>query len=233
MRQIILDTETTGLSPREGHRIIEIGCVEMIDRQLTGNHFHQYINPQREMDAGAFAVHGISNEFLKDKPLFKDVADDFIEYVRGAELIIHNAPFDVGFLNHEFRLAPKSYQTIDDYCSVLDTLRFARRKHPGQRNSLDALCKRYHVDNGHRDLHGALMDSELLALVYLAMTGGQTNLFGGVVEEVKQAGKTAGSKKIIEREGRLPVIPATEEELQAHQERVSAIKEESGVDLWG
>ena len=124
MRQIILDTETTGLSPKEGHRIIEIGCVELLNRQLTGNHFHRYINPRRAMDAGAFAVHGISNEFLKDKPLFKDVADEFVEYVRGAELIIHNAPFDVGFLDHEMRLAPKGYQTIDDYCSVLDTLSF-------------------------------------------------------------------------------------------------------------
>jgi len=175
MRQIVLDTETTGLEPRQGHRIIEIGCVEMNDRRLTGNNFHQYLQPDREIDAGAMEVHGITNEFLQDKPRFKDVVGDFIEYIRGAELIIHNAPFDVGFLDHEFRLCEQAI-TIAELASVTDTLTMARRLHPGQRNSLDALCKRYEINNSHRTLHGALLDSEILADVYLGMTGGQTAL---------------------------------------------------------
>ena len=177
MRQIVLDTETTGLEPSQGHRVIEIGCVELEQRKLTGNHYHQYINPEREVEQGALDVHGISNEFLSEKPLFITVVDDFLDYIKGAELVIHNAPFDVGFLNHELKIAGqvqgKSYGTINDYCTVLDTLEVARKKHPGQKNSLDALCKRYMVDNSQRDLHGALLDSEILADVYLLMTGGQ------------------------------------------------------------
>ncbi len=175
MRQVVLDTETTGLEPRQGHRIIEIGCVEMNDRRLTGNNFHQYLQPDREIDAGAIEVHGITNEFLQDKPRFKDVVEDFIEYIRGAELIIHNAPFDVGFLDHEFRLCDQSIM-IKELATVTDTLTMARRLHPGQRNSLDALCKRYKINNSHRTLHGALLDSEILADVYLGMTGGQAAL---------------------------------------------------------
>ncbi|MEW8153909.1 MAG: DNA polymerase III subunit epsilon, partial [Candidatus Thiodiazotropha endolucinida] len=152
MRQIVLDTETTGLEPEHGHKIIEIGCVEMVDRRLTGNNFHQYLQPEREIDAAAVEVHGITNEFLQDKPKFVDVAQDFIDYVSGAELIIHNAPFDVGFLDHEFHLM-ESAARIDSLCAVTDTLVMAKKMHPGQRNSLDALCKRYDIDNSHRELH--------------------------------------------------------------------------------
>ena len=175
-RQIVLDTETTGLEPSQGHRIIEIGCVEMVNRRLTGRHFHQYINPQREVEAGAIEVHGITNEMLADKPVFADVAGPFLEFVKGAELVIHNAPFDVGFLDAELSQLGSDLPRINEICSVLDTLVMARQKHPGQRNSLDALCQRYDVDNSQRDLHGALLDAEILADVYLMMTGGQTNL---------------------------------------------------------
>ncbi len=173
MRQVVLDTETTGIG--EGHRIIEIGCVELIDRKLTGRHYHQYVNPQRLVDPEAFGVHGISDEFLEDKPLFGAIANDFIDYIRGAELVIHNAPFDVGFMDREFGLL-KGYPKTIEVSTVLDTLTLARKMHPGQRNSLDALCRRYGIDNSHRELHGALLDSEILADVYLLMTGGQTAL---------------------------------------------------------
>lgn len=174
MRQIVLDTETTGLEPQLGHRIIEIGCVELINRKLTGRHYHQYINPEREVDQGAMEVHGITNEFLVDKPRFKAIVGEFWDFIRGAELVIHNAAFDIGFLNHEF--ARLNMAPVTTECGVLDTLFMARQKHPGQKNSLDALCKRYGVDNSHRDLHGALLDAEILADVYLLMTGGQTAL---------------------------------------------------------
>ncbi len=176
VRQIVLDTETTGLEPEQGHRIIEIGCVELLERRLTGNNFHQYLQPDREIDAAAIEVHGITNEFLADKPRFKEVATDFIEYVRGAELIIHNAPFDVGFLDHELAMVSKDPVRIAELCKVTDTLVMAKRMHPGQRNSLDALCKRYAIDNSHRELHGALLDAEILSDVYLRMTGGQALL---------------------------------------------------------
>src|SRR6056300_190974 len=179
MRQIVLDTETTGLETSLGHRIIEIGCVEVVNRRLTGNHYHQYINPEREIDSGAFEVHGISNQFLADKPVFASVVDEFMAFIDGAELVIHNAPFDVGFINHELRLNASKFRRVEDYCGVIDTLAMARQKHPGQRVTLDALCKRYAVDNSARTLHGALLDAEILADVYLLMTGGQTNLFGG------------------------------------------------------
>lgn len=177
MRQIILDTETTGISVDDGHRIIEIGCLEMISRKLSGKHFHCYINPQREVEAGALAVHGITNEFLQNKPLFSDIAKELIEFISGAELIIHNAPFDLSFIDNELALAKQNYKVTTDYCSVIDTLKMARQIHPGQRNSLDALCKRYGIDNSKRDLHGALMDAHLLAQVYLTMTGGQGSFF--------------------------------------------------------
>lgn len=176
MRQIILDTETTGIGHEKGHRVIEIGCVELIDRRLTGNHYHCYLNPEREVDPGAFRVHGISSEFLQDKPLFKAIMPEFLDFITDSELIIHNAPFDLGFLNSELNIAKKKIK-LNEYCVITDTLEMARKKHPGQRNSLDALCKRYFIDNSNRQLHGALLDAEILAHVYLAMTGGQINLF--------------------------------------------------------
>lgn len=176
MRQIALDTETTGIETSEGHRIIEIGCVELIDRKLTGNTFHVYINPKREIDAEAIEVHGITNEFLADKPEFKDIAEDLISFIEGAELVIHNAPFDVGFLDHEFGMLRKKLPKIDDMCSVTDTLVMARSMRPGQKNNLDALTKVYNLDTRDRTLHGALLDAEILADVYLHMTGGQTSL---------------------------------------------------------
>ncbi|MDH5470762.1 MAG: DNA polymerase III subunit epsilon, partial [Gammaproteobacteria bacterium] len=171
MRQVVLDTETTGLEPSDGHRIIEIGCVELVDRRLTGNTYHQYIQPDRTIDPGAIEVHGITNESLVDKPRFADIAGAFLGFIRDAELVIHNAPFDVGFINNEFGLLEQVTDTVERHCKVLDTLMLARRLHPGQRNSLDALCRRYDIDNSRRELHGALLDAEILADVYLAMTG--------------------------------------------------------------
>lgn len=176
MRQIVLDTETTGIKVEEGHRVIEIGCVELINRKLTGAYFHQYINPTRAVDPGAFAVHGLSNQFLEDKPLFEIISETFVEFVSGAELIIHNAPFDLGFLNNELKLTRK-HKSLNELCLVIDTLQLARQLHVGQRNSLDALCKRYGIDNSKREFHGALLDAHLLAQVYLAMTGGQGSFF--------------------------------------------------------
>ncbi len=175
-RQVVLDTETTGLEWAQDHRIIEIGCVELINRRLSGRHFHRYIHPERDIDAGALEVHGISPEFLADKPVFGLIADEFLTFIDGAELIIHNAPFDVGFLNHEFTRLGRGEGVVDQHCRVTDTLSMARQLHPGQRNSLDALCKRYGVDNTQRTLHGALLDAEILAEVFLAMTGGQADL---------------------------------------------------------
>ncbi|MFC3195576.1 DNA polymerase III subunit epsilon [Marinicella sediminis] len=172
---IMLDTETTGLKPQDGHRIIEIGAVVVLNREITDQHYHQYINPQYAVDEEALAVHGLSNEFLSDKPLFARIVDEFLAFVKGAELVIHNAPFDVGFLNHELSLLGKS-ERLEDICTITDSLVFAKKKHPGAKNNLDALCKRYGIGNEHRTLHGALLDSEILAQVYLAMTGGQTRL---------------------------------------------------------
>ena len=231
MRQIVLDTETTGLEPRDGHKIIEIGCVEMIDRKLTGNNYHQYLQPDREIDAGAMEVHGITNEFLADKPRFADVVDDFMEYAKGAELIIHNAPFDIGFLNHELKQAKSSWGSIGEHCTVIDTLVMARSMFPGQKNNLDALCRRYLIDNTHRTLHGALLDSEILADVYLMMTGGQVSLSLGQDEMV--AGSTASQiRRLSEDRPRLNVIYASEEELASHAERLQAIEKKAGVCLW-
>ena len=177
MRYVVLDTETTGMPVTDGHRIIEIGCIELQGRQPTGRHYHVYLQPDRTIDEGAIAVHGITDEYLKDKPRFKDIADEFFEFIEGAELVIHNAAFDIGFINNEFALLGQSDRSdVTEHCTVLDTLVMARERHPGQRNNLDALCKRYGVDNSGRDLHGALLDAEILAEVYLAMTGGQTNL---------------------------------------------------------
>jgi DNA polymerase-3 subunit epsilon len=232
MRQIVLDTETTGLDPAKGHRIIEIGCVELINRKRTGNELHQYLQPDREIDPGAIEVHGITNEFLTDKPRFEDIAGDFLAYIDGAELIIHNAPFDVGFLDHEFERAGLGSDKTDDVCDVIDTLVMARRLHPGQKNSLDALCKRYTIDNSQRDLHGALLDAELLAEVYLAMTGGQTTLFIDSSASRRKTGLVTERKLDPER-GLLPVIRACEEELAAHGAWLEELdKQVGGACLW-
>ena len=229
MRQIILDTETTGLETRDGHRVIEIGCVELIDRRLSHKHFHQYINPERQIEDGALEVHGISNEFLLDKPVFADVSEEFLAFVEGAELVIHNAPFDIGFLDYELTLLGRE-DRMADHCSVLDTLEMARDLHPGQRNSLDALCKRYEVDNSSRKLHGALLDAEILADVYLAMTGGQSDL-GLSFDSAASQGVDLSEFEAAERP-ELFVLEASEEELAAHQERLDKIHEKSGHCLW-
>ncbi|MBD8494068.1 DNA polymerase III subunit epsilon [Pseudomonas syringae] len=236
-RSIVLDTETTGMPVTEGHRIIEIGCVELIGRRLTGRHFHVYLQPDRESDEGAIGVHGITNEFLVGKPRFAEVADEFYEFIRGAQLIIHNAAFDVGFINNEFALIGHTDKTdITQYCTVLDTLQMARERHPGQRNSLDALCKRYGVDNSGRELHGALLDSEILADVYLAMTGGQTTLL--LAGQGTESGDGDSSRPSEIR--RLPatraasrIIRATDSELAAHQARLEIIAKAAGAPaLW-
>ncbi|MGR9046032.1 MAG: DNA polymerase III subunit epsilon [Gammaproteobacteria bacterium] len=231
-RQIVLDTETTGLNPQEGHRIIEIGCVELENRRLTGRHFHVYINPGREIDAGAIEVHGITNEILADKPMFADIVDDFIGFIRGAELVIHNAPFDVGFINHEFALLNNGTGSVEDYSGVFDTLAFARSKHPGQRNSLDALCKRYGIDNSHRDLHGALLDAEILADVFLLMTGGQSSLLDEDVQVDTAGGGRQTIKRISAERPPLKIIRSSDAELEAHQLRLKAIEKVSGGCLW-
>ncbi|MES2605391.1 MAG: DNA polymerase III subunit epsilon [Pseudomonadota bacterium] len=228
MRQIILDTETTGLDPSQGHRVIEVGCVELVNRKHTGRHLHIYLNPEREVEAGALAVHGITNEFLADKPLFSAVADTFLEFVKGAELIIHNAPFDIGFLNSELNLLNKGHGLMTDHCSVLDTLAMARKKHPGQKNSLDALCKRYEVDNSQRELHGALKDAEILADVYLMMTGGQSMLGLGYEAGSEGAPVSTEISRISSERPALRVIMASEEELSAHELRLKQIQKASG-----
>lgn len=230
MRQIVLDTETTGRDINEGHRIIEIGCLELIDRRLTKRNFHCFFNPGRDSEPGAFAVHGLSTEFLMDKPLFKTIADDLIDFLKDSQLIIHNALFDLGFLDNELKLTKKKYKKITDYCQVLDTLPLARQLHPGQRNSLDALCKRYGIDNSKRDKHGALLDAELLARVYLAMTGGQTHLF--CEEKSSHTIQTFEENKTIEKLMILPVIHATNEELIAHQNCLNNINVLSGQCKW-
>lgn len=233
MRQIVLDTETTGLEPSEGHRIIEIGCVEMVNRRLTGNTFHQYLQPDREIDEGAIEVHGITNEMLADKPRFADIAEDLLEFIKDVELIIHNAPFDVGFLNHEFDKADNGYGKVDDHCTVLDTLKMARQMHPGQKNNLDALCKRYDVDNTQRELHGALLDAEILADVYLMMTGGQTSLSLGGNSGVPGVQQTEEIRRVEGQRKKLKIVVANKEELDAHQERLEAIdKASDGGCVW-
>jgi DNA polymerase-3 subunit epsilon len=232
LRQIVLDTETTGIDPKSGHRIIEIGCVELIDRKLTGNNYHVYINPEREVDEGAFKVHGISNEFLADKPVFEEISTDFFDFINGAELIIHNAPFDVGFIDHEFALLGTGLANLENYCQITDTLVLARKKHPGQRNNLDALCKRYDITNFNRELHGALLDSEILALVYLAMTGGQAALFDVEFDEPQVTLKQNKQADSAQHAFHLKVIKASEEELSQHQEYLAMLKEKSGISLW-
>lgn len=231
-RIVVLDTETTGLNPQEGHRIIEIGCIELINRRLTGNSFHVYINPDRIIDDGAIAVHGITNQFLDDKPRFHQVVEDFIAFVKGAELIIHNAPFDVGFINHEFSLLDKGALIVTELCTVFDTLAFARKKHPGQRNSLDALCKRYGIDNSHRDLHGALLDAQILADVFLLMTGGQFSLLDESSSEPQQPDSHKKINQLSVHRQPLKITRCSTEELRAHEERLKAIKKDSGVCIW-
>ena len=234
MRLVVLDTETTGLEVALDHRIIEIGCVEIINRKLTGRHFHRYINPQREIDAGAMEVHGISNDDLADKPLFAQVADEFVDFVKGAELVIHNAPFDVGFLNAEIDRLAGQYQPLETYSGIIDTLPMARQMHPGQRNSLDALCKRYGVDNSQRTLHGALLDAEILADVYLLMTGGQVDLVLGGETADSEQGKAASSIQRLSTERQpLKIVQANAAELSQHQQKLEQIKQSSGQDcLW-
>ncbi|NHC05451.1 DNA polymerase-3 subunit epsilon [Azonexus fungiphilus] len=229
MRQIVLDTETTGLSPRDGHRIIEIACIEMVNRRLTGHHLHKYMHPEREIDAGAQAVHGITLEFLADKPKFADIADEFLEFISGAQLIIHNAPFDLGFLNAELdRLGRVPVETVCN--GVIDTLREAKELHPGKRNSLDALCERYEIDNSSRTLHGALLDTELLAEVYLAMTRGQNAL---MIEPDEAPRVLLGADGKARQRKPLLVRRASEAELAEHERMLAAIdKESKGACIW-
>jgi len=224
-RQIVLDTETTGLETQAGHRIIEIGCVEIQHRRLTGRHFHVYLQPDRRVDPDAVAIHGLTDEFLADKPRMTDILDEFLDFVDGAELVIHNAAFDVGFLNHELQLAGR-VPSIDQRCGVLDTLNMARRLHPGQKNNLDALCKRYDVDNSQRDLHGALLDAEILARVYLAMTGGQEDLL--LEEEPETVVASTGPQVAVASYPPLPVRWASAEELAAHDRYLERLDSSSG-----
>lgn len=237
MRSVVLDTETTGMPVSDGHRIIEIGCVEVIGRRLSGRHFHVYLQPDRQVDEGAVAVHGITDEFLVGKPHFADIAEEFFEFIKGAQLVIHNAAFDIGFINNEFALlGQRDRSDIAMHCGVLDTLLMARERHPGQRNSLDALCKRYGVDNSGRELHGALLDAEILADVWLAMTGGQTHLSlagedGG--EGADGRLQASAIRRLPADRQRTRVITASQEELAAHTERLAVIeKAAGGPSLW-
>jgi len=226
MRQIVLDTETTGLEPSSGHRIIEIGCLEICNRCITNKRYHQYLQPDRKIDTEAGTVHGITNEFLEDKPRFADVVAEFIDFIRDAELLIHNAGFDVSFINHELDLLNLDWQPLNHYCQITDTLALARELHPGQKNNLDALCKRYNVDNGGRQLHGALLDSEILAEVYLAMTGGQVSLLVDA-NNTEAVGRNV-IKPISKNRAALTVLAPSDEELQAHEKRIAAIDKFSG-----
>lgn len=235
MRQIVLDTETTGIEISQGNRILEIGCVEMISRRMTGNNFHAYINPERASEEGALEVHGITEEFLADKPLFNEIVDDFIQFIDGAQLIIHNAPFDVGFLNHELNLLNAGKGKIEDYCTVLDSLEMAKKKFPGQKNNLDALCRRYEIDNSKRTLHGALLDSEILADVYLAMTGGQESLsLSADGSEDNESGVYIEKYTQVNRDGlNFKRVYASEEEIKVHNGNLDLIAMKCGEDpVW-
>ncbi|MEQ9563074.1 MAG: DNA polymerase III subunit epsilon [Woeseiaceae bacterium] len=231
MRQIVLDTETTGLSPSQGHRIIEIGCIEIANRRLTGREFHRFINPERDIDEGAQRVHGISREDLEGQPLFSGVVDDLLDFIRDAELVIHNAEFDVGFLEHEMRLMKHPLPVITQHAMVLDTLALARKLHPGQRNSLDALCKRYSVDASQRDVHGALIDAELLARVYLAMTGGQAAL--SLDADLESVGGIDNETVVRRRRDDLHfvVVQASDNEMSAHEAMLDRLAD-SGACAW-
>ena len=229
-RQIILDTETTGINPSDGHRIVEIGCVEMFNRRLTGNNFHVYLNPDRFMDQEVINIHGITNEFVADKPRFRDIAREFFEYIQGAELVIHNAAFDVGFINHEFNLLKPALPQVQTVCAILDTLAMARDLHPGQKNNLDALCRRYDVNNSHRTFHGALLDAEILADVYLAMTGGQVSL--NLASHQDNAEQKQQQVQGLVRRGTLRVVSASVTELEAHEKRLDLVQKKGGSCLW-
>ena len=231
-RQIILDTETTGLDRKSGHRVIEIGCVEIINRKYTGNEFHVYLNPERDSDPGALEVHGLTTEFLSDKPKFEEIYEDFISFVKDSELLIHNAEFDIGFLNHEIKLMSKKLNTVDKHVSAItDTLQIAREKHPGQRNSLDALVNRYEVGGYDRELHGALLDSKILGDVYLAMTGGQSTLdFTTQNEDLDQKNQITSSN---DTDLNLKVVNLTKEEDQLHLDYLERMKDETGtIPVW-
>lgn len=229
MRQIILDTETTGLSWASGNRVVEIGCVEMVERRPTGRTFHCYLNPERQFEAGAQEVTGLTLEFLADKPLFAAIADDFLAFIDGAELVIHNAAFDVGFLDNELRLLGPQYGTIADRCTVEDTLILARQRFPGQRNSLDALCKRFDVDNTHRQLHGALLDAQLLAEVYIGLTSGQSEI--GFEVGVEAANEAAVAFEVDVRAPR-PRVAVAAEDLDAHEARLAQLRKKAGKAVW-
>ncbi|GAA5219265.1 DNA polymerase III subunit epsilon [Corallincola platygyrae] len=236
-RQVVLDTETTGMNQAGGpvylgHRIIEIGCVEVINRKLTGRHYHAYINPDMPVDPEAIEVHGITDEMLADKPRFHQVADEFVEFISGAELVIHNAPFDVGFMDHEFsRLGSANYRPTQEFCGVLDSLVLAKKMYPGQKNNLDALCKRLGIDNSHRELHGALLDAEILADVYLRMTGGQTSL---ALSHANEGASGDGSeiRRLSADRAPLKVVMATAEELKKHQETLDRVEKKAGSCVW-
>lgn len=231
MRQIILDTETTGLETEEGHRIIEIGCIELMNRKFTGRRFHQYVNPERAVDEGALAVHGITNAFLESKPLFVDIVKEFMEFINGAELIIHNAPFDLGFIHYELSLTKQKWKSLTDTCRIIDTLVLARQMHVGQRNGLDALCKRYKIDNSERELHGALLDAHLLAQVYLAMTGGQGSLFDDLQPAELTSPEKTSDASIQFKSRNLVILKANEEELAAHEQRLEQMSSK-GKCVW-
>ena len=232
-RQIILDTETTGLDPKSGHRVIEIGCIELVNRKFTGEQYHIYLNPDRDSDEAALEVHGLTSEFLSDKPRFKDIYEEFLKFISGSELLIHNAEFDVNFLDHEIKLLSKQLPTVSDSVTkITDTLQIAREKHPGQRNSLDALVKRYEIGGYDRELHGALLDSQILGDVYLSMTGGQSNLDFSV-SVTEQEVKENGSSDQLNSELNLKVIELTEEENKSHKEYLLRMKEETGTDPLG
>ena len=232
-RQIILDTETTGLDPKLGHRIIEIGCIELVNRKFTGEQLHIYLNPDRDSDKGALEVHGLTSEFLSDKPRFKDVYEEFLKFISGSELLIHNAEFDVNFLNHEIKLLSKKLPTVSESVTkITDTLQIAREKHPGQRNSLDALVKRYEIGGYNRELHGALLDSQILGDVYLSMTGGQSDLDFSI-SATEQDLNENGSSNPLNAELNLRVIELTDEENKSHKEYLLRMKEETGTDPLG
>ncbi len=226
-RQIILDTETTGIRVEDGHRLIEMGCLEMINRKLTGKYYQSYINHDREVEAGAYAVHGISTEFLRDKPVFSQIVDDFLKFISNAELIIHNAPFDLSFIDHELSLTHRRGKKMSDDCRIIDTLKMARQLHIGQRNSLDALCKRYNIDNSKREWHGALLDANLLARVYLAMTGGQGNFFDAL-NETPLNQQNDGNTPVVSfaRKYQLTVLKATPEEMLEHRKYLQSMRKQ-------
>jgi DNA polymerase-3 subunit epsilon len=233
MRQVVLDTETTGLESSAGHRIIEIGCVEIVNRRPTGQKFHRYVNPEREIDAGAMAVHGITNEKLASAPKFSEIVDELVAFIGDAELVIHNAPFDVGFLDAEFARCPGTPRTVATLCKVLDTLALARKLHPGQRNGLDALCKRYSVDNSKRELHGALLDAGILVDVYLAMTGGQSALALDVASTRRESASTGPAGSLRAAGVVLAVPEADEEECRRHESMLDLLhKSSGGKTLW-